>query len=91
MPGNVFILRTRELRLAYTEENNFSFMRSRLLSKSADCVNVTCAVLVHLWVVVRWGSPCETLMTKPLERNAIYLKRHIDAETIVLRVRRYDL
>ena len=46
------------------------------------------AVLVHLRSVVRWGSPWETLMTKPLERDAIYLKRHFDAEIIVLCVRR---
>jgi hypothetical protein len=29
-------------------------------------------------------------MTKPLQRNAIYLKRHFDAEIIVLCVRSYD-
>jgi hypothetical protein len=28
-------------------------------------------------------------MTKPLERDAIYLKRHFDAEIIVLSVRWY--
>jgi hypothetical protein len=33
------------------------------------------------------GSPWETLMTKLLERDAIYLKRHFDAEIIVLCVR----
>ena len=35
------------------------------------------------------GSFLETLMTKPLERDAIYLKRHFDAEIIVLCVRWY--
>ncbi len=33
------------------------------------------------------GSPWETLMTKPLERDAIYLKWHFNAEIIVLSVR----
>src|SRR5258708_10071830 len=46
-------------------------------------------VLVHLRSVVRWESPWETLMTKPLERDAIYLKRHFDAEIIVLCVSWY--
>jgi len=35
------------------------------------------------------GSPWETLMTKLLQRDAIYLKRHFDAEIIVLSVRWY--
>src|SRR6202790_4835202 len=35
------------------------------------------------------GSPWEALMTKPLQRDAIYLKRHFDAEIIVLSVRWY--
>ncbi len=29
------------------------------------------------------GSPWETLVTKPLQRDAIYLKRHFDAEITV--------
>jgi hypothetical protein len=60
----------------------------RRKGQSKGSVNL---VLVHLRSVsvVRQGFRLETLMTKPLQRDAIYLKRHFDAEIIVLCVRWY--